>query len=970
MLFPNVTSSPRAVSGLNGFDFGSANNAQRNAITSTEGPILITAGPGTGKTFTLVKRVSFLIQEQHIDPSNILVATFTEKAAKELVTRISNELSANGVEFDVNEMYVGTFHSICLRLIKEHIEYSNVRKNYRVADSFDQQYLVYQNYWSRFKSLEHFAELPKKTRVWDTCEQICSIANAMSEELVDVDEMLKSDDSVTLAYAEVAEAYNEMLTEKNWLDFAHIQLEAYQLLAWHPNVLSEVHDQIKYVMVDEYQDTNYIQEQLTLLLSKKSHNVCVVGDDDQGLYRFRGATIRNILEFPDKFGDGDCVRIALTDNYRSDPGIVAFYNEWMERTAGPRFRFDWEDYRFEKTIKATRKGVDGTPTVVKIGDDEDYWCDTVCDFVLQLKKRGAIDDYNQIAFLFKSVKHRNARDLAERFEERGVSVYSPRSDVFFERSEVKLAIGVLLLLFPRYVQRLETGDFKYADETSIRYYVSCILKANELLKDEDNAALRKWIAATGRAHTTMAKNTDYAFSGLVYQLFEFEPFKSIIDTPLDTGVHDQRSVRNLSILVGITSKFEYLQRVDIFTAERIDATLERFFNTYLRFLMLGGIDEYEDETEYVPSGCVPFLTIHQSKGMEFPIVVVDSLYATPTKAGDEVLQGIKDRYGAREAYEPIDSIKYFDFWRLYYTAFSRAQDLLVLTHREGTRKIGKAFEEPYGELPTCNPDTFPFDKFAFHHVKESDLKPVYSFTSDISLYEGCSVQYKLFRELGFTPVRVGATLFGQLVHQTIEDVHRAALRGECDRITLANADDWLQSNYETLSTSQHAYLSKVVIDAAKRQVRRYIERRAGRWDDIVEAEVQIGLSKPDYIIHGTVDLIEGDDGTVDVVDFKSERKPDVNRDYELLETYRKQLLLYAHLIEEKTGRSVGKMKLYYTGEESGNPVITFSRDKRSIDAVAAEFDDVAHKIMRREYSCRATNARLCENCDFRYYCKN
>lgn len=955
---------------MNGFDFGSANDAQRNAITSTEGPLLVTAGPGTGKTFTLVKRVSYLVQEKHVDPSSILVATFTEKAAKELVTRISNELAASGVEFDVNEMYVGTFHSICLRLIKEHIEYSNVRKNYRVADSFDQQYLVYQNYWSRFKSLEHFAELPKKTRVWDTCEQICGIANAMSEELVNVDEMLKSDDPVTLAYAEVAEAYNEMLTEKNWLDFAHIQLEAYQLLAWHPNVLSEVHEQIKYVMVDEYQDTNYIQEQLTLLLSKKSHNVCVVGDDDQGLYRFRGATIRNILEFPDKFGDGDCVRIALTDNYRSDPGVVAFYNEWMERTAGPRFRFDWEGYRFEKTINATRKGVDGAPAVVKIGDDEDYWCDTVCDFVLQLKKRGAIDDYNQIAFLFKSVKHRNARDLAERFEERGVSVYSPRSDVFFERGEVKLAIGVLLLLFPRYVQRLETGDFKYADETSIRYYVSCILKANELLKDEDNAALRKWIAATGRTHTAMAKNTDYAFSGLVYQLFEFEPFKSIIDTPLDTGVHDQRSVRNLSIFVGITSKFEYLQRVDIFTAERIDATLERFFNTYLRFLMLGGIDEYEDETEYVPSGCVPFLTIHQSKGMEFPIVVVDSLYATPTKAGDEVLQGIKDRYGAREAYEPIDSIKYFDFWRLYYTAFSRAQDLLVLTHREGTRKIGKAFEEPYGELPTCNPDTFPFDKFAFHHVKESDLKPVYSFTSDISLYEGCSVQYKLFRELGFTPVRVGATLFGQLVHQTIEDVHRAALRGECDRITLANADDWLQSNYETLSTSQHAYLSRVVIDAAKRQVRRYIERRSGRWDDIVEAEVQIGLSKPDYIIHGTVDLIEGDNGTVDIIDFKSERKPDVNHDYELLETYRKQLLLYAHLIEEKTGRAVGKMKLYYTGEESGNPVITFSRDKRSIDAVAAEFDDVAHKIMRREYSCRATNARLCENCDFRYYCKN
>ena len=112
------------------FDFGNANDAQRRAITSTEGPLLITAGPGTGKTFTLVKRVSYLVQEKGVDPSSILVATFTEKAAKELVTRISNELAASGIEFDVNDMYVGTFHSICLRLIKEHIEFSNVRKIY------------------------------------------------------------------------------------------------------------------------------------------------------------------------------------------------------------------------------------------------------------------------------------------------------------------------------------------------------------------------------------------------------------------------------------------------------------------------------------------------------------------------------------------------------------------------------------------------------------------------------------------------------------------------------------------------------------------------------------------------------------------------------------------------------------------------------------------------------------------------
>lgn len=951
------------------FDFGGANAEQRRAIETTEGPLLITAGPGTGKTFTLVKRVAYLILERGVAPGNIFVATFTEKAARELVTRISNELASRGLSLDIGEMYVGTFHSLCFRIIKEHVEYSHLRKSYRVADAFDQQYLAFQNY-RRFKELEHFADFPQQGGAWNVAARICSVANAATEELLDIDEMLKGGDPLAMAYAETVELYNELLTKANWLDFAHIQLEALQLMDFHPEVRKAVNEQIRYVMVDEYQDTNYIQEQLVLRLGGDTMNVCVVGDDDQGLYRFRGATIRNILEFPETFGHGACERVDLTENYRSDPGIVAFYNDWMERTSGPRFRFDWGGYRFEKTIHAVRQAIEEAPTVVKVEDREGDWCDRLCDFVVALKKTGAIDDYNQVAFLFRSVKHRNARDLAERFEERSINVYSPRSDAFFDRDEIRLAIGVLLLLFPQYVRRIETADFRYVDESLLRYYVDCITFANDYLARDENAALRAWMALTGRAHYSMSRNTDYAFSGLVYQLFEFEPFKSILDTPLDTGVHDQRALRNLSTLIGITSKFEYLHRVDIFTAERLDWLLEQLFNTYLRFLWLGGIDEYEDEEEYVPSGCVPFLTIHQSKGMEFPIVVVDSLYATPTKSRDEGLQAIKDRYGSRPPYEPVESIKYFDFWRLYYTAFSRAQDLLVLTHREGARRIGKAFEEPYGELPDVELSAFPFEAFSFHRVKESELKPTFSFTSDISLYEGCAVQYKFFRELGFAPVRVGATVFGQLVHQTIEDAHRAALRGEADRITPENADVWLSANYEAISASQHAFLSDVVLAAARRQVRRYIERRAGRWDDIIEAEVEIGLAKPEYIIHGTVDLVEGGNGTIDIVDFKSERKPDVNRDYELLETYRKQLHLYAHLIEERTGRPVGKMRIYYTGEESGSPEIFFNHDRRSIEAVAAEFDEVAHKIMRRDFSCRAADAKLCENCDFRYYCKN
>lgn len=134
------------------FDFGNANKEQRKAIQAANGPVLITAGPGTGKTYTLVQRTIYLIEECGIEPESIFIATFTEKAAKELITRITNELAVRNIIANVNEMYVGTFHALCLRILKEHLEYTRLRRNYRLLDAFDQQYMVFQNIY-RFKDI-------------------------------------------------------------------------------------------------------------------------------------------------------------------------------------------------------------------------------------------------------------------------------------------------------------------------------------------------------------------------------------------------------------------------------------------------------------------------------------------------------------------------------------------------------------------------------------------------------------------------------------------------------------------------------------------------------------------------------------------------------------------------------------------------------------------------------------------------
>ncbi len=305
------------------FDFKDANEAQREAISTTNGPVLITAGPGTGKTFTLVQRAIYIIQECGILPEQILMATFTDKAAKEIVTRITNELASRNISVNVNDMYVGTFHSLCLRIIKENLEYTRLKRNYRLLDTFDQKYLVFQNI-NKFREIEGFALIFPNMGAWRCSEEICTYVNHLSEEFVNTEQLISDSNPEISALGRILQAYHELLQEGNLLDFAAIQTECYRLLVEHPEILQELQDKIQYLMIDEYQDTNYIQEQIVFLLGGKHGNICMVGDDDQGLYRFRGATIRNILEFPQKFTKGKCKIIPLTVNYRSNSDIVDF----------------------------------------------------------------------------------------------------------------------------------------------------------------------------------------------------------------------------------------------------------------------------------------------------------------------------------------------------------------------------------------------------------------------------------------------------------------------------------------------------------------------------------------------------------------------------------------------------------------------------------------------------------------------
>lgn len=953
------------------FDFGNANDAQRAAISITDGPVLITAGPGTGKTFTLVQRTIYLIEEKKVKPESIFIATFTEKAAKELVTRITNELAERNITANLNEMYIGTFHSLCLKILKEKLEYTRYRRNYRLLDSFDQQYMVFQNI-NRFRAIAGVELILPKRGAWRQAGIICDYVNKLSEELVAPEELMKDLNPSISMIGKMLQTYRQLMDENNLMDFASIQTETYSLLMDNPQILQEYQDSISYIMVDEYQDTNFIQEQLVFLLAGKRHNICVVGDDDQGLYRFRGATIRNILEFPQKFSDGECKIIPLVVNYRSNSDIVDFYNKWMVTTDGAKFKFEWEKYRYPKTIEAHEKTKISSPAVIRLDgdDDSDEWHENILQFIRHLEKSGKLTDYNQIAFLFNSVKRSKVIALARFLEENGIKVYSPRSDMFFQRDEISLTLGCLMLLFPKYVNGLENGEYVFLQENHITYYRNCIMLANEYLLKPEGKELLKWIRNTGKLHAGLKDTTDYAYTGLLYQMFQFQPFIGLLDTDMSAGVVDIRPTRNLAKLTQIIGKFEYLHRIDVLNAKTICQSTEKLFNLYLRLLIDGGIDEYEDDSEYAPSGCVSFLTIHQSKGMEFPIVVVDSLGNKPKKNNNDLMIEIEEKYFHRPAFEPYDRTKFFDFWRLYYTAFSRAQDLLVLTCNKDNRNPSLYFREIYEELPSVNDSRFNINEFSFSLVKDVNIKNTYSFTSNITVYETCARQYKFYKELEFMPVRAGAMLFGTLVHETIEDVHKTALRNEESEINKENITNWFETNYETLSKTEHTYLAKPQLDAALNQVLRYVDRQHGDWSVIKEAEVDVSLVKPDYIIEGKIDLIKGEGDTVEIVDFKSEKKPDMEKMRGRLEQHRRQLNIYAYLVEQRTGHKVSKMHLYYTGEEDGVPAITFPYTKSAIEGTMEAFDDTVHKIMKKDFHTCSNDEKVCKNCDFRYYCSN
>ncbi len=301
------------------------------------------------------------------------------------------------------------------------------------------------------------------------------------------------------------------------------------------------------------------------------------------------------------------------------------------------------------------------------------------------------------------------------------------------------------------------------------------------------------------------------------------------------------------------------------------------------------------------------MTIHQAKGMEFPVTVVGSLdvQSSTAKRVDRDLQNLY----RRAPFEPMSRITTFDRMRLHYVAFSRAEKLLVLTTDDTPKPYFAPIWQGLPQWPYVQTEVLAAQQF---RIKERiPLKRRYSFTGDLKVYETCPRQYEFFREYDFTPSRSAVIFFGLLVHQTIEEIHRIALDGRLGELDDDRIKDLFERTYNFLLVADVRPIGPAAKRAALDQVLAYFHQNQEEMRRVIETEVDVSVEKNNYILAGKVDLLMGQDGKLEVLDFKTSEKPSASPD--LLSAYERQLCTYAHILEKRYGKKPERLLLYWTG---------------------------------------------------------
>ncbi len=606
------------------------NPAQREAVENTEGPVLILAGAGSGKTRVLTTRIGYLMEDKNVKAENILAITFTNKAANEMRERVEETLEGT----DTKEMWITTFHSCCVRILRKSINKIGYNRSFVIYDSPDQITLI----------KDCMRELDISDKAFDPKYVLSCISNAKDKLYSPKKYMqLNEGDISKTKIGEIYALYQDRLKRNSALDFDDLIMKTVELFNECPDILDFYRNKFRYIMVDEYQDTSKAQYELIKLLAKQHQNICVVGDDDQSIYGWRGADIRNILEFE---RDYDNVKIVkLEQNYRSTQVILDPANHVIENNTERKRKKLWSDKKEGQLIK------------IQLAENEIEEGDFISN-TINYMRRYEDREYKDFAVLYRA--NAQARSVEDALNRAGIPYNIYGGIKFYERKEIKDIIAYLRVIqnpqddislkriinVPRRGIGLRTIE-KIEDRASLKeesiYSVLIDIEDNSDISRKARASISEFVDLM----STLRSFTDvYTVSQVIEKILDVTGYKDELLKEKNNEGEDR--LENLQELISVALEFE---------SGSEDKSLEAFLTSIALNAEPSDDEEQEDR--------VSLMTIHSSKGLEFPVVF---------------LAGMEEKiFPIARAIQSMRDSDIEEERRLCYVGITRAKEELFLT---------------------------------------------------------------------------------------------------------------------------------------------------------------------------------------------------------------------------------------------------------------------------------------------------
>jgi DNA helicase-2/ATP-dependent DNA helicase PcrA len=564
------------------------NPNQKEAVYHTEGPLLILAGAGSGKTRVLTHRIAYLIEEKKVAPWNIMAITFTNKAAREMRERVDKLSGQSG-----SDVWVSTFHSSCVRILRRHIDKIGYDRYFTIYDTDDQKKLI----------RESMKQLNVDPKYYKESAVLSAISGAKNQ-LISPEEYKKQavGDLRKETISKVYILYQDKLKSNNALDFDDLLVKAVELFVGLPSVLEEYQNKFKYIMVDEYQDTNGVQFKLVSLLAGKHRNLCVVGDDDQSIYKFRGADITNILDFEKIFSNTKVIR--LEQNYRSTSSILNVANEVISNNIK------------RKPKKLWTQNDGGDKIVLNYLQSEQAEAQYVAEEIVKgIEEDGK--EYKDYAILYRT--NAQSRVLEERFIKENIPYKIVGGISFYQRKEIKDILAYLKIINNSIddlaVKRIINVPKRGIGQTSIQ-------KVESFAYDNELSFFEALVEVGHIPNMSRAANKIQNFVNMILTLRTTMPTISLVEfTDLvleNTGYKKELELEGTQEANDRLDNIgELISKLKEYETNNDDPTLNGFLE---EVALVADIDNYNQD-----ANVVVLMTLHSAKGLEFPYVFMTGL---------------------------------------------------------------------------------------------------------------------------------------------------------------------------------------------------------------------------------------------------------------------------------------------------------------------------------------------------------